>query len=183
VVNADTGLYLPDFRAAERTFQLLTQVAGRAGRSRLGGRVIVQTYMPDHYAVQAASRHDYQAFFVREMAERRQRGLPPFSRLISVTYAASNEDRGRAGVALSAPAHDRHGTGQHRRALLRALLRGQAQGPLPLAGGPARSGPPISAGRRAPAPWLDRGRGPGEPAVGAILVVARDVDVDPVSLL
>jgi primosomal protein N' (replication factor Y) len=93
VVNADTGLYLPDFRAAERTFQLLTQVAGRAGRSRLGGRVIVQTYMPDHYAVQAASRHDYQAFFVREMAERRQRGLPPFSRLISVTYAASNEDR------------------------------------------------------------------------------------------
>jgi primosomal protein N' (replication factor Y) len=93
VVNADTGLYLPDFRAAERTFQLLTQVAGRAGRSRLGGQVIVQTYMPEHYAIQAASRHDYQAFFVREMAERRQRGLPPFSRLISLTYAASNEER------------------------------------------------------------------------------------------
>jgi primosomal protein N' (replication factor Y) len=93
VVNADVGLYLPDFRAAERTFQLLTQVAGRAGRSRLGGRVIVQTYMPEHYAIQAASRHDYQAFFVREMAERRQRGLPPFSRLIGLTYAASNEER------------------------------------------------------------------------------------------
>jgi primosomal protein N' (replication factor Y) (superfamily II helicase) len=96
VVNADVGLYLPDFRAAERTFQLLTQVAGRAGRSRLGGRVIVQTYMPEHYAIQTASRHDYQAFFVREMTERRQRGLPPFSRLVSLTYAASNEERVQA---------------------------------------------------------------------------------------
>ena len=93
VINADTGLYLPDFRAAERTFQLLTQVAGRAGRSRLGGRVIVQTYTPEHYAIETASRHDYQAFFVREMAERRQRGLPPFSRLVRLTYAASNEER------------------------------------------------------------------------------------------
>ena len=93
VVSADTGLYLPDFRAAERTFQLLTQVAGRAGRSRLGGRVIVQTYTPEHYAIQTASHHDYQAFFVREMAERRQRGLPPFSRLVSLTYAAGNEER------------------------------------------------------------------------------------------
>ena len=65
VTSADTALNLPDFRAAERTFQLLTQVAGRAGRSHRGGRVIVQTYNPEHYAVQAASQHDYAAFYER----------------------------------------------------------------------------------------------------------------------
>ncbi len=81
VVAADTGLFLPDFRAAERTFQLLTQVAGRAGRSVLGGEVIVQTYHPDHYAVVAASNHDYDAFYRQEMAFRRQQGYPPVRRL------------------------------------------------------------------------------------------------------
>ena len=63
VISADTALYLPDYRAAERTFQLLTQVAGRAGRSQRGGQVIVQTYNPDHYAIQAAARHDYAGFY------------------------------------------------------------------------------------------------------------------------
>ena len=81
VVAADTGLFLPDFRAAERTFQLLTQVAGRAGRSTLGGEVIVQTYHPDHYAIVAASNHDYDAFYRQEMAFRRQQGYPPVRRL------------------------------------------------------------------------------------------------------
>jgi len=87
VISADTALYLPDYRAAERTFQLLTQVAGRAGRTTRGGRAIVQTYDPDHYAIQAAARHDYGAFYRRELSERRQLGYPPFSRLVALRFA------------------------------------------------------------------------------------------------
>ena len=86
VVSADVGLYLPDFRAAERTFQLLTQVAGRAGRSSRGGRVIVQSYTPEHYAVQAAAKHDYHAFYEREMAFRREQLYPPLSRLARLIF-------------------------------------------------------------------------------------------------
>jgi primosomal protein N' (replication factor Y) len=86
VVSADTALYLPDFRTAERTFQLLTQVAGRAGRSQRGGRVIVQTYNPEHYAIRAAAHHDYAAFYAQELAYRRQLGYPPFSRLVALRY-------------------------------------------------------------------------------------------------
>src|SRR5690606_15445131 len=63
VISADVGLYLPDFRSGERTFQLLTQVSGRAGRSSRGGRVVIQTYTPEHYAIQAAARHDYAGFY------------------------------------------------------------------------------------------------------------------------
>ena len=63
VVSADTGLHLPDFRAGERTFQLMTQVAGRAGRRDLGGQVILQSYTPDHYALRAAAEHDYARVF------------------------------------------------------------------------------------------------------------------------
>ena len=94
VISADTSLHLPDYRAAERTFQLLTQVAGRAGRSPLGGRVIVQTYTPEHYAIQTASRHDYAGFLARELAFRRQHGYPPYGRLVRLTYA--DDDPGRA---------------------------------------------------------------------------------------
>jgi primosomal protein N' (replication factor Y) len=82
VISADTALNLPDFRSAERTFQLLTQVAGRAGRGSLPGRVIIQTYTPDHYAIQAAKTHDYLGFFRHEIEMRRQLRLPPFVRLI-----------------------------------------------------------------------------------------------------
>lgn len=87
VISADTGLHLPDFRASERTFQLLTQVAGRAGRGLLGGRVILQTYHPDHYAIQAASHHDYQAFYSRELKERQQLEYPPFTRLARLVFS------------------------------------------------------------------------------------------------
>ena len=86
VVSADVGLYLPDFRAPERTFQLLTQVAGRAGRSARGGRVIFQTYKPEHYAVQAAAEHDYAAFYQREMSFRREQGYPPAGRLARLVF-------------------------------------------------------------------------------------------------
>lgn len=86
VVNADTGLHLPDFRSAERTFSLLTQVAGRAGRRGPGSRVIVQSYTPDHYAIQAASRHDYLGFFREEIDFRQVHHYPPFSRLVRYLY-------------------------------------------------------------------------------------------------
>ena len=93
VISADTSLNLPDFRAAERTFQLLTQVAGRAGRGLRGGRVIVQTYSPDHYAIRAAARHDYAAFSERELAFRRELGYPPFRRIARLEYRHRRSER------------------------------------------------------------------------------------------
>ncbi len=88
IVLADVGLNLPDPFAAERTFSLLTQVAGRAGRSALGGQVVLQTFQPEHYAIQAASHHDYASFYARELEERRKLGYPPFSRLVRLEYRA-----------------------------------------------------------------------------------------------
>lgn len=93
IVSADIGLYVPDFRAAEHTFQILAQVAGRAGRSVRGGRVIVQTYNPEHYAIRAASQHDFLSFYTRELAFRRQLDYPPFSRLVRLVYSHSNAGR------------------------------------------------------------------------------------------
>ncbi|GAB6932516.1 primosomal protein N' [Calditerricola satsumensis] len=87
VIAADTLLRLPDFRAAERTFQLLTQVAGRAGRGERPGEVIVQTYAPEHYSIRLAQSHDYAAFAERELAVRRKGMYPPFSRLILLTLS------------------------------------------------------------------------------------------------
>ena len=91
VVSADTGLNLPDFRAGERTFQLLTQVAGRAGRGVLGGQVIIQTYSPEHYAIQAAAKHDYDLFYSKEIAYRRQLRNPPFTQLACLVYSHTND--------------------------------------------------------------------------------------------
>jgi primosomal protein N' (replication factor Y) (superfamily II helicase) len=84
VVGADGALGLPDFRAAERVFQLLTQVSGRAGRGELPGRVLVQTYHPDHYAIQFAAKHDYPGFVAKEMQYRRWMHYPPFAVLANV---------------------------------------------------------------------------------------------------
>lgn len=93
VLSADVGLFLPDFRATERVFQVLTQVAGRAGRSALGGKVIFQTYQPRNYAIVAASHHDYAAFYRQEMHFRQENGYPPFRRLTRLLYLDSNSDR------------------------------------------------------------------------------------------
>jgi len=93
VVSADTGLYLPDFRSAERTFQVLTQVAGRAGRGLLGGRVVLQTYQPDHYAIRAASKHDHDAFYRQELRHREELRYPPFSRLVRLVYRNTSDAR------------------------------------------------------------------------------------------
>lgn len=87
VITADSALNLPDFRAAEKTFQLLTQVAGRAGRHQLPGEVFVQTYTPEHYSVIHASRHDYTSFVREELKHRRNLHYPPYCRLILVTFS------------------------------------------------------------------------------------------------
>ena len=91
VVNADTGLNFPDFRAGERTFQLLCQVAGRAGRGFTPGRVIIQTYCPEHYAIKAASKHNYTEFYIQELSYRRQFGYPPFGHLARLIFNHTNE--------------------------------------------------------------------------------------------
>lgn len=100
VIDADTGLHLPDFRAAERTFQLIAQVAGRAGRGPRGGEVLVQTRSPTHPALLAAAEHDYEAFAERELAARRAPAYPPHVALVNVTVSGTEED------AVSAAAVD-----------------------------------------------------------------------------
>ena len=90
VVSADTGLRFPDFRAAEHTFQLLTQVAGRAGRHHLPGKVIIQSFTPEHYAIQAAGKHDYEGFYRQELVHRQELNYPPFSQLIGLIIAGED---------------------------------------------------------------------------------------------
>jgi primosomal protein N' (replication factor Y) len=91
VINADIALNLPDFRSGERAFNLLTQVAGRSGRSMLGGNVIIQTYNPDHYSIQAAQEHDYQRFYQEEIALRASLLYPPFSHAASILLRGEDE--------------------------------------------------------------------------------------------
>jgi len=98
VILADVGLSLPDYRTNERVFQVLTQVAGRAGRSPLGGQVILQTFQPEHYVIQAASGHDYLTFYRRELEYRRQLGYPPFTTLLRFEYRHTNSQKAE-GVA------------------------------------------------------------------------------------
>jgi primosomal protein N' (replication factor Y) len=98
VINADTTLNLPDFRARERTFQLLTQVAGRAGRGDRSGEVVIQTYSPEDYSVRAASRHDYPAFYEQELRQRRRLRYPPFSHLLLIMASAPKEEEARAAA-------------------------------------------------------------------------------------
>lgn len=93
VLNADTSLHVPDFRASERTFQLLTQVAGRAGRGDLPGHVVLQSRHPDHPALVAASRHDYAGFAEAELSVREAAGYPPATRLVSFLASSPREDR------------------------------------------------------------------------------------------
>jgi primosomal protein N' (replication factor Y) len=111
-VNADVGMHLPDFRASERTFQLLSQVAGRAGRSSLGGEVFIQTSLPDHYAIRAAVAHDFEAFAERELTERARPAYPPHVRLLNavisgvdqrLTASAAEQAAAWARARLAAP--------------------------------------------------------------------------------
>ena len=124
IVLADVGLHLPDFRAGERVFQVLTQVSGRAGRSLLGGEVILQTFEPDNYVIRAAAGHDYEAFYAAEMTYRREIGYPPFGRLVRLEYRDLDAERAerRAGALAS-----------HLNGLIAAQTRVQAEliGPAP----------------------------------------------------
>jgi primosomal protein N' (replication factor Y) len=104
VVNADLGLHFPDFRAAERTFQLLTQVAGRAGRGGSPGRVIVQSFNPDHYAIRPVLDHDYERFYAEEIAHRSALGYPPFGRLAQIVVSGPLEKVVRDAAAQLADA-------------------------------------------------------------------------------
>ena len=92
-ISCDVGLTLPDYRASERTFQVLTQVAGRSGRSHLGGRAVMQTYMPDHHAIVAAAAHDYDGFYKHEIELRRHHNYPPFGKLVRLLGNNSNNVR------------------------------------------------------------------------------------------
>jgi len=168
VITADTLLNLPDLRASERTFQLLTQVAGRAGRSLLGGRVIIQTYAPEHPAIVAASHHDYDQFYAQEMAFRREHWYPPLSRIVRLLYTDANADRAREAA------------GQ-----LHAMLRDQiARTGLPEVDliGPA---PAFYERLRGQWRWqiLLRGRDPTAALRGILLPAGWRIDVDPESLL
>jgi primosomal protein N' (replication factor Y) len=139
VINADTALHFPDFRAAERTFQLVTQVAGRTGRGEAEGEVLVQTYSPEHPALQAARRHDFRRFADTELALRREHGYPPFERLLRIVARSSAPaparfwleaiaDRLRARLAQRDEARPKRQDEQPTRPAVRVL--GPAEAPL-----------------------------------------------------
>ncbi|WP_368251099.1 primosomal protein N' [Enterococcus sp. 2201sp1_2201st1_B8_2201SCRN_220225] len=102
VLNADTALNLPDFRASERTFQLLTQVSGRAGRAEKAGEVLIQTFNPEHYAIQLAQQQDYEAFYQQEMFIRHQSGYPPYYYTVKITVSHEEEQKAAQKLFLLA---------------------------------------------------------------------------------
>jgi primosomal protein N' (replication factor Y) len=131
VLQPDQGMNLPDFRATERTFQLLEQVAGRAGRGDRPGRVVIQTYAPEHPAIAAVARHDYDGFARAELAERQEAGYPPFSRMIALRIDAQQGDRAREAATTAAEAARAAGGAAVR-------VRGPAEAPLSRLRGRAR---------------------------------------------
>ena len=166
VVDADTGLGLPDFRAEERTFQLVTQLAGRSGRDA-PGRVLVQTFQPDARPLALAARHDVPRFLADELARRRELGYPPFRHLVRVV--ATGPRRARAGgVAGGAEGRPRR----------RCARPGAAPAPArPAPGAARREDGRAAAGRRAGRAAARGGRA-GDAKAGVTAVV----DVDPQSL-
>ena len=100
VIAADLSLYSNDYRAAEKTFQLLTQAAGRAGRGKDAGEVVIQTYNPDHYSIKAAALADYQSFYRQEMAFRNIMGYPPAEHMLVLLVSAKQEEKAGAASTL-----------------------------------------------------------------------------------
>ncbi len=123
VINADTALHLPDFRAAERTFQLVTQVAGRSGRGDQGGRVLVQTLSPEHPAIQAAVRHDFNRFAAAELPIRQKLGYPPFASMIRLVV--------RGPVAEPTAEFAQHVADRLQEELKRGEVKARILGPAP----------------------------------------------------
>ncbi len=168
VISADTALRFPDFRSGERTFQLLEQVAGRAGRGPRGGRVITQTYSPEHYAVAAAAQHDYHALYNQEVEFRQRLGYPPFGRLARLVFAHTGEEYAREQAA----------------AMVRYLREERDQRGLPNLDilGPGPAFVPRLRGR-----WrwqvIVRGDNPTELLAEVAFPRGWTVDIDPVSLL
>ncbi len=178
VLNADVGLQMPDFRAAERTFQLLTQVAGRAGRGTLEGTGLIQTYKPDHPAVRLAATHDYTAFATGELVARRELGYPPFGRLALLRINAT------ALELAEAAARDLFSS-------LRQLVHGRRDNGVQLLG-PSPAPMPFIQGRHhyrilIKAPRQDQIRRLLEPLLPRIEAPTKGVriaiDIDPFSML
>ncbi|HEY8368818.1 MAG TPA: primosomal protein N', partial [Thermodesulfobacteriota bacterium] len=183
VLLAESGLSLPDFRAAERTVQLLTQVAGRAGRGDAPGRVIVQSYDPDHPAIRFAAAHDADGFYAVELAARRELGYPPFRRLVNLRVDAASESAARRAAGWLA-------TRAAARLAADASLAGQVEvvgpAPAPLARLRGRhrwqlllKGRGSGAVRRLAAALAAEARKPGGLSRGTML----SIDVDPANLL
>src|SRR5690606_14444740 len=167
-VDADVGLSLPDYHAQERTFQLLSQVAGRAGRRDRPGRVFFQTYEPEATPIVAAANHDYRSFFEEEIAHRRRAGYPPFTRLVRLVFRHKNRE---------------HGLQEASRVAAELRMRRDAAG----RGEPDVLGPqPAFISRvRGEYRWqlLLRGRHPAELVAEIRLGHGWAIDVDPASLL
>jgi len=168
VILADVGLHMPDFRAGERTFQLLCQVAGRAGRGEVPGRVIIQTYSPENYAIQAAAEQDYVSFYNRELEYRKEYRNPPFSRLVRMVYLHTGEESCRREAARFA-------------GVLRAAAYGQGLTDLDFIG-PAPAHPQRANGKFR---WhlILRGRNPHVLLESVTIPKGWTVDVDPVMVV
>jgi primosomal protein N' (replication factor Y) len=175
VVLADTALHMPDFRSRERTFQLLAQVAGRAGRSEKGGRVIVQTHLPKDPAVRAASLHDFEAFSLAELQERRAYSYPPFTRLARILI------RGKDAKATAAAADS---AAQALRAELKQLpvvILGPAEAPISKIEGFHRHHILLKAGTSKA--LEDLLASPAGDALAKLKGADATIDVDPLSML
>jgi primosomal protein N' (replication factor Y) len=172
VLKPDQTMNLPDFRAAERTFQLIEQVAGRAGRGDRPGRVVIQTYAPDHPAIVAAATHDYEGFARDELTAREESGYPPFSRMIALRIDARDGARARAAAAAAAAAARRAGAA--------VTVRGPAEAPLAMLRGRIRWQVWLSSRDRAALAAAARAAADAVNATGDLRFA---IDVDPHSTL
>lgn len=128
MVAADVTLYLPDYRATEKTFQLITQMAGRAGRADKPGLVVVQTYSPQHYSIRSAAKHDYESFFYKEIARRRMDAYAPFARYVRFLFTGVNEQE----VAQACAAFDKQLDGVFASPEIAAFLLSRKAAPAPV---------------------------------------------------